>query len=31
MRFVIAPTKTWLSAPWTDLSWMEHMTEGIGN
>jgi hypothetical protein len=31
MRFVIEPTKTWLSAPWTDLSWMEHMTEGIGN
>lgn len=21
MRFVIEPTKTWLSAPWTDLSW----------
>jgi hypothetical protein len=23
MRFVIEPTKTWLSAPWIDLSWME--------
>jgi hypothetical protein len=23
MRFVIEPTKTWLSAPWTDLSWTE--------
>jgi hypothetical protein len=22
MRFVIEPSKTWLSAPWTDLSWM---------
>ena len=29
MRFVIEPTKTWLSAPWMDLSWMEHMTEGM--
>jgi hypothetical protein len=28
MRFVIEPTKTWLSGPWMDLSWMEHMTEG---
>jgi hypothetical protein len=23
MRFVIEPTKTWLSPPWMDLSWME--------
>lgn len=23
MRFVIEPTKTWLSAAWTDVSWME--------
>lgn len=23
MRFVIEPTKTWLSAPWTDLSWTQ--------
>ena len=23
MRFVIEPTKTWLSAPWMDLSWMQ--------
>ncbi|MDA4108492.1 hypothetical protein MHOL44478_14680 [Mycobacterium holsaticum DSM 44478] len=23
MRFLIEPTKTWLSAAWTDLSWME--------
>lgn len=22
LRFVIEPTRTWLSAPWTDLSWM---------
>jgi len=22
LRFVIEPTKTWLSAPWMDLSWM---------
>lgn len=23
MRFVLEPTKTWLSAPWMDLSWRE--------
>jgi hypothetical protein len=23
LRFVIEPTKTWLSAPWMDLSWMQ--------
>ncbi|BBZ66287.1 hypothetical protein MINS_17160 [Mycolicibacterium insubricum] len=23
LRFIIEPTKTWLSAPWTDLSWVE--------
>ncbi len=23
LRFVIEPTRTWLSAPWMDLSWME--------
>ncbi|HYB80718.1 MAG TPA: hypothetical protein VED43_03505 [Mycobacterium sp.] len=23
LRFVIEPTKTWLSAPWMDLSWVE--------
>lgn len=22
LRFLIEPTKTWLSAPWMDLSWM---------
>lgn len=22
LRFVIEPTRTWLSAPWTDLSWV---------
>ncbi len=23
LRFVIEPTRTWLSAPWTDLSWQQ--------
>ncbi|BCO60207.1 hypothetical protein MINTM008_01590 [Mycobacterium intracellulare] len=23
MRFVIEPTKTWLSAPWEDMSWVQ--------